>query len=139
MFLLCIGQAHGRLVKSRTRGQSYRWQHTDDFLTKAPLAQESVSRNQTDRKNSPTPARLCCAQHPSRLLLQLQAMPAGSDHLELGLLDGHPVRYALHTVYVAGEFAGQGQFGGITGLAIQGDHATLRLDLGVDGTGRVVR
>src|SRR5512141_1116752 len=35
-----------------------------------------------------------------------------------GLLDGHPVRYALHTVYVIGEFGGQVLFGCVLCLAI---------------------
>ena len=58
--------------------------------------------------------------------------------LGLGLLDGHPVIYALHTVYVVDEFGDQVLFGCVAGLAIQCDHAKLRLDLGIEGTGRAV-
>jgi len=53
--------------------------------------------------------------------------------------DGHPVLYPLHTVYVLGEFSGQVQFSYVAGLAIQGDHATLCLNLGIEGAGRAVR
>ena len=56
--------------------------------------------------------------------------------LGLGLLDGHPVLYTLHTVYVVGEFGGQVQFGCIAGFTIQRDVAIVRLDLGVNGAGR---
>ena len=50
--------------------------------------------------------------------------------LGLRLLDGHPVLYTLHTVYVVGEFGGRVQFGYVAGLTIQCDHATVRLDHG---------
>ena len=36
--------------------------------------------------------------------------------LRLGLLDGHPVLYTLHTVYIVGEFGGQVQFVCVAGL-----------------------
>jgi hypothetical protein len=43
--------------------------------------------------------------------------------LGLGLLDSHPVLYALHIVYVVGKFGGLVQFGCVAGLAVQCDHA----------------
>jgi hypothetical protein len=43
--------------------------------------------------------------------------------LELGLLDGHLVIYAFHTLYVVDEFGGQLLFGCVLCLATQCDHA----------------
>ena len=47
---------------------------------------------------------------------------------EIVLLDGHPVIYTLHTIYIIGKFGSQIHFGSAFRLATQRDHAALRLD-----------
>jgi len=81
----------------------------------------------------------CCQPGCFRIVagLRTSRQPATIQSL-FGLLDGHLVLYALHTLYVVDEFADQVFFGCIPGLATQRDHAIVRLDFGVDGTGRAM-
>jgi len=103
-------------------------QNMDEPAHRVTAHQPECPQNQQNNSDSPQHLVLLldCSGPLPKPISARQSMRTGTQ-----LLDGHPVLYALHTLYIFDEFGRQVFFGCIPGLAAQRDYAMFCLDCGV--------